>query len=46
MSAVMTPPPPLKQPPRLMTTDEFDDLPENGGYELIDGKLVEKPMSA
>lgn len=30
-------------PPRL-TGDEFETMPDNQGYELIDGRLVEKGM--
>jgi Uma2 family endonuclease len=42
MSALLTPP--AAAQPVLMTAEEFFDRYEDGGYELVDGLLVEMPM--
>ena len=44
MSALLTPPAPVAAPPALLTADEFFDRYEDGGYDLVDGILVEMPM--
>ena len=46
MTAVLAPPPRKAKGTRLMTSDQFADLGmKNGGFELIDGTMVEKNMS-
>ena len=44
MSALLTPPAPAAAPPALLTADEFFDRYQDGGYDLVDGVLVEMPM--
>ena len=44
MSALLTPPAPVAAPPALLTAEEFFDKYEDGGYDLVDGVLVEMPM--
>ena len=44
MSALLTPPAPAAAPPALLTAEEFFDRYEDGGYDLVDGLLVEMPM--
>ncbi len=46
MPATLTAPPAAPPPPARLTADEFYQMGSGGdGYELVDGKLVERTMS-